>query len=776
MSSVTTTLESVDSMINKPIHHKTHVLLTPLPNMGLETPIEAQFHNNIGINEPSVYSNIPTSGTLKSLPSLPANRDVVSTPLEKKYDSEADSIKSLRAYPSASIPVLDEPSPIPASNILVAQPSEDVDDFIFDYSDYYQETPKQELEEDFDFMNDDNLQNLKGPRSRYRAAHTKLIIVSPDDTTVKLPPTYLIEDKSLREQRDLPEYKIPSVIEDKGKSVISGELSKKEIIHSSASTPTLTPENKGKKVLREEFPMKDKSAKSLATTPQLEAMMSRRDTISGLPADSSAMPLNFTNLNRRRTHPSTGQSVDSFETGDVQAKIRQSVIIAREKRRQSKWQEDDRVLMGTKISEGHGNYITAYNMLTGIRVSVSRCNAKVEQPLVDQDFFAKNKLAFDISGNELIPSAKYDFKFKDYSPLVFRHLRQLFKLDPADYLMSLTSKYIVSELGSPGKSGSFFYFSRDFRFIIKTIHHAEHRMLRSILKEYYNHVKSNPDTLISQFYGLHRVKLPFGRKIHFVVMNNLFPPNREIHRTYDLKGSFVGRETYLSSDCDNDAARRASEKRSKVLKDLNWLKGQDHIVLGPAKREMFFRQLEKDVKLLERLNMMDYSLLIGISELKAPTNNTNENSSSLRGLSYFGPDSGSKPPQGALELRKAIHKASPTALEEFDLPNSDNFRSSFMFYHDIGGFQATDELDQPLPMIYYLGVIDCLTGYGIRKKLETFWLGLTTKTDRGNYTCVPKSMDSERLISAVPAREYGERFLKFMRTITRKEPNITAPV
>lgn len=52
--------------------------------------------------------------------------------------------------------------------------------------------------------------------------------------------------------------------------------------------------------------------------------------------------------------------------------------------------------------------------------------------------------------------------------------------------MSLTNKYILSELSSPGKSKSFFYYSRDCRFIIKTIHHVEHRFLRRILKQYYN--------------------------------------------------------------------------------------------------------------------------------------------------------------------------------------------------------------------------------------------------------------------------------------------------
>ena len=122
---------------------------------------------------------------------------------------------------------------------------------------------------------------------------------------------------------------------------------------------------------------------------------------------------------------------------------------------------------------------------------------------------------------------------------MFRELREYFYLDPSDYLISLTAKYILSELGSPGKSGSFFYFSRDYRFIIKTIRHSEHKFLRSILKDYHEHVKKNPHTLLSRFYGLHRVKLPRGKKIHFVIMNNLFPPHRDIHETYDLKVRIV---------------------------------------------------------------------------------------------------------------------------------------------------------------------------------------------------------------------------------------------
>ena len=269
-------------------------------------------------------------------------------------------------------------------------------------------------------------------------------------------------------------------------------------------------------------------------------------------------------LNRRNT-----QSIHSNMPEDIvqdEDALRWAEAIRQKrasKRKREDDEDEDRVVVGTKVDQHHVNWVTAYNMLTGIRFTVSRTNAKMDRALTDADFTAKHKFSFDITGNELTPSAKYDFKFKDYAPWVFRHLRAKFKIDPADYLMSLTSKYILSELGSPGKSGSFFYFSRDYKYIIKTIHHAEHRLLRKILKDYYNHIEDNPNTLLSQFYGLHRVKIPYGKKIHFVVMNNLFPPHRDIHQTFDLKGSTVGRDFKEEDLAKNPRA---------TLKDLNWLR------------------------------------------------------------------------------------------------------------------------------------------------------------------------------------------------------------
>ena len=433
----------------------------------------------------------------------------------------------------------------------------------------------------------------------------------------------------------------------------------------------------------------------------------------------------------------------------------------RASRKQKKEEEDDeRVVIGNKVDMNHVNWMTAYNMLTGIRFTVSRTNAKIDRELTNADFDAKHKFSFDITGNELTPSAKYDFKFKDYAPWVFRHLRAKFKLDPADYLMSLTSKYILSELGSPGKSGSFFYFSRDYKYIIKTIHHAEHKLLRKVLRQYYSHIQDNPNTLVSQFYGLHRVKVPGfgGRKIHFVIMNNLFPPHRDIHHTFDLKGSTIGRD-FKEEDLEKNP--RAT------LKDLNWIRRKNHFEFGERKKVLFTEQLKKDVELLKELKIMDYSLLVGIHDLEKG----NEENLREKTLQVFQPGGEhEEEPQPnmltrtpsklenarkAKQLREIIKREKPVPIEQSSSKMPDEIleeRKDFIFYRDDGGFRATHENGEPGEEIYYLGIIDCLTHYGFVKRAEHLWKGMS---------------NDKTQISPIPPRPYGERFIKFITGLTK---------
>lgn len=74
--------------------------------------------------------------------------------------------------------------------------------------------------------------------------------------------------------------------------------------------------------------------------------------------------------------------------------IRQKRASAKRKREEEK--DDDRVVVGTKVDQNHVNWVTAYNMLTGIRFTVSRTNAKMDRELTDADFKARHKFSFDM--------------------------------------------------------------------------------------------------------------------------------------------------------------------------------------------------------------------------------------------------------------------------------------------------------------------------------------------------------------------------------------------
>ncbi|KAJ5219856.1 hypothetical protein N7468_009060 [Penicillium chermesinum] len=447
-----------------------------------------------------------------------------------------------------------------------------------------------------------------------------------------------------------------------------------------------------------------------------------------------------TSFGMGRRNKSYPEPPDDVTPDEEAARWAEAIKQKRASRRRREDEDDERVIVGTKVDQNHVNYVTAYNMLTGIRFTVSRINAKMDRELTQADFEAKHKFSFDITGNELIPSAKYDFKFKDYAPWVFRHLRAKFRLDPADYLMSLTSKYILSELGSPGKSGSFFYFSRDYKYIIKTIHHSEHKLLRKILPEYYRHVEKNPNTLISQFYGLHRVKMAY-----------------DIHETFDLKGSTIGRDLQES---DLERNPRAT------MKDLNWVRRNRALQCGPEKRTFFIEQLKRDVALLKRLKIMDYSLLVGIHDLERG----NEEKLRDKTLQVFQPGGNREEESStnvltrtpsklenerkARELRMLIKKERPVPLDKAASKMPEEIldeRKFHVFYADDGGFRATHENGQLGEEIYYLGIIDCLTHYGTVKKLENFFKGLSN--DRTQ-------------ISPVPPESYGDRFINFIKGIT----------
>jgi hypothetical protein len=54
------------------------------------------------------------------------------------------------------------------------------------------------------------------------------------------------------------------------------------------------------------------------------------------------------------------------------------------------------------------------------------------------------------------------------------------------------------------------------QYFVKTLKKGETRLLFAMLQSYYKHVASHPHTLITKFYGLHRITLANGRKVRAV--------------------------------------------------------------------------------------------------------------------------------------------------------------------------------------------------------------------------------------------------------------------
>jgi len=104
------------------------------------------------------------------------------------------------------------------------------------------------------------------------------------------------------------------------------------------------------------------------------------------------------NIGRRTTRSiHSDMHLDEVPQDEDAARWTEAIRQKRASRRKRKEEEDDdRVVVGTKVDVNHVNWVTAYNMLTGIRFTVSRTNAKMDRDLTNADFDAKHKFSFDM--------------------------------------------------------------------------------------------------------------------------------------------------------------------------------------------------------------------------------------------------------------------------------------------------------------------------------------------------------------------------------------------
>ncbi|CAD6206321.1 unnamed protein product [Miscanthus lutarioriparius] len=407
---------------------------------------------------------------------------------------------------------------------------------------------------------------------------------------------------------------------------------------------------------------------------------------------------------------------------------------------------------GQTISKGHKNYELMLQLQLGIRHSVGKSSAVPMRALEEVDFDPGEKFwtRFPPEGSKVtLPHSTAEFRWKDYCPMVFRHLRKLFAVDTADYMLAICGNVALRELSSPGKSGSFFYLTQDDRFMIKTVKKSEVKLLIRMLNSYYNHVNRYKNSLITRFYGVHCVKPLNGQKVRFIVMGNLFCSEYQIHRRFDLKGSSYG---------------RTADKFEDEIDETTTLKDLDLNFVFRLQRSWYtdlHEQLRRDCDFLESEGIMDYSFLVGVhfcDDISASKMGSSTFTASPKLLTKSESFQGGGTPELCFSdddfdlipdcrrkplIRLGAHM--PARAEQASR------RSEFDPLLLTGvGFLFPNQTGQVHDVILFFGIIDILQDYSLRKRAEHAYKSLQTN---------PNS------ISAVDPKLYSKRFQDFIGRI-----------
>ena len=156
-------------------------------------------------------------------------------------------------------------------------------------------------------------------------------------------------------------------------------------------------------------------------------------------------------------------------------------------------------------------------------------------------------------------------KITAHATSIFQRMRAMDNISFEQISKSLhprTNRDQIFKTGeAAGASGSFFFFSHDRRFIVKTMTGTELELLVKILPSLHKHFKKNPTSLLSRIYGVYTVEMQDYEKVNLILMGNTlrFDDSQDITRIYDLKGSTFSRLV------------KGRTKHTSTLKDQNFV-------------------------------------------------------------------------------------------------------------------------------------------------------------------------------------------------------------
>lgn len=178
-------------------------------------------------------------------------------------------------------------------------------------------------------------------------------------------------------------------------------------------------------------------------------------------------------------------------------------------------------------------------------------------------------------------------------------------------------KMIFKANQGEGKSGSFFFHSKDRKFIIKTLKDKEKVILLNMLDDLFEHFRKNKGSLLTRIYGIFTIKTQYFDPVDLIIMRNTaYVENQNEKMVFDIKGSTKGRMTKLP----DKRFSKVNFNQNSVLKDLNFLKinkDWDNTLLKLSRddRDKLLDSVKKDSEFLRKKGLMDYSLLVVIEKL-----------------------------------------------------------------------------------------------------------------------------------------------------------------
>lgn len=194
---------------------------------------------------------------------------------------------------------------------------------------------------------------------------------------------------------------------------------------------------------------------------------------------------------------------------------------------------------------------------------------------------------------------------------MFRNIRRIEGIEDREISAAFNMHDMVMEFknvygNKGGGSGSFFLHSVDRRFMLKTISKGELKViLRNFLKEYHCHLEKYENSLLARILGVYSFELQGSYSVKLILMQSIYNPT-EVQSIYDLKGSKLDRQVLFNSNLMPPQLSLVQE----VYKDIDFLANQQFLFMQKASADILLAVIERDVRLLRRFKLMDYSLLV----------------------------------------------------------------------------------------------------------------------------------------------------------------------